>query len=263
MKKHVIPVIVSVVLIAAGAVICGFSLSAMHFDMNRLSTAEYKENSFPVTDAFRDIRIRTGMEKICFAASEDGKCRVDILDHEKVDHSVRTEDDTLVIETTDARNWTDFVGVFTRSPQIMVFLPESRYESLLIENSTGDAALSSLDFDGSITYNTSTGDLHMRDVTCADLNSDGNTGEVFLERVLISGACRITRNTGDVEFDDSDAASISIETSTGDVSGTLLSDKSFTALSVTGDVEVPLSGTGGSCEITTTTGDIEIAVRGN
>ena len=58
-----------------------------------------------------------------------------------------------------------------------------------------------------------------------------------------------------------DAAEIMINTDTGDVEGSLLSDKIFAAKSGTGDVEVPETGTGGRCIITTDTGDISITVE--
>ena len=45
------------------------------------------------------------------------------------------------------------------------------------------------------------------------------------------------------------------------VGGTLLSDKVFITDTTTGDVDVPKTTTGGKCEITTTTGDIEIDIE--
>jgi hypothetical protein len=50
-----------------------------------------------------------------------------------------------------------------------------------------------------------------------------------------------------------------VEITTGDVSGSLRTDKIFN-VQATGDVNVPKSGTGGLCDITTTTGDIHIRV---
>ena len=53
---------------------------------------------------------------------------------------------------------------------------------------------------------------------------------------------------------------LKIITSTGDIEGTLLSDKVFIVKSSTGDIHVPSSITGGRCEITTSTGNIEVRV---
>ena len=61
-----------------------------------------------------------------------------------------------------------------------------------------------------------------------------------------------------MHFERCDAQSIFVKASTGEVAGTLLSLKVFITKSSTGDVYVPDSITGGRCEITTSTGDIEI-----
>ena len=51
-----------------------------------------------------------------------------------------------------------------------------------------------------------------------------------------------------------------VTTSTGEVTGSLRSEKVFITRSDTGRQDVPKSVTGGRCEITTDTGDIEITV---
>ena len=68
----------------------------------------------------------------------------------------------------------------------------------------------------------------------------------------------IERNTGDVSFDGSDATEIFVKTTTGQVKGSLLTDKVFVAQTDTGHVDVPKTTTGGRCEITTDTGNVEI-----
>ena len=64
------------------------------------------------------------------------------------------------------------------------------------------------------------------------------------------------RSTGNVNFENSDAAGICVKTSTGDVTGTLLTEKVFTAETSAGSISVPDTKTGGKCEITTSTGNI-------
>ena len=101
----------------------------------------------------------------------------------------------------------------------------------------------------------------LRDVTSGNLTAEGETGNMTLERVTISGNCSIDQDTGDVIFRDSDAGEISVETDSGDVTGTLLSEKVFLTETDTGDVQVPHSVRGGTCRISTDTGDIRIEVR--
>lgn len=69
-------------------------------------------------------------------------------------------------------------------------------------------------------------------------------------------------DTGEVNFEKSDATSIVVRTDTGDVTGTLLSEKVFLTETETGNTDVPKTTAGGTCEITTSTGDIEIEIIG-
>ena len=131
---------------------------------------------------------------------------------------------------------------------------------IALEVSTGDVKASSVGCEGEIAVKVSTGDAVLTDVTCASLQTTGSTGRVTLKNVIAEDSFAIERSTGDVRFEGCDAGSIKVDTSTGDVTGTLLSEKVFLAKASTGDVSVPDTTTGGRCEITTSTGDIGIAI---
>ena len=126
---------------------------------------------------------------------------------------------------------------------------------------TGDMRIEGLKTEGSVSILTDTGDLKLRNVSCGDLTAESNTGDLRMENVLTAAAFNIKSDTGSVTFNDSDAAEITIITNTGDVNGTLLSEKVFLIETDTGDVNVPKSITGGRCEITTDTGDIDISIK--
>lgn len=261
-RKHsiAIPIILSLLLIISGALISGFSLATIGFDMNRLNTGTYSERSCSTTDDFHSIRMRVGTADIRFERSADSTCLVEIYDHDKVDYDIDVKDGTLVIEAQDHSQWYEHIGFFTRVPMVTVFLPKDRFDALSIRSVTGDVDISSLRVDGGIELFTGSGDTRLAALTCETLTSDGNTGDIVMKDVIASGDLMITRNTGDVVFDGCDAATLTIETNTGDVTGTLLSDKSFHTVTSTGDVEVPAT-SGGNCDITTSTGDIELRIR--
>ena len=67
-------------------------------------------------------------------------------------------------------------------------------------------------------------------------------------------------SSGDITLSDSDAAVFTIETSSGDVSVDITSNKTKTS---SGDVDVPDSyvDAEGSCEIITSSGDIDVTKR--
>jgi DUF4097 and DUF4098 domain-containing protein YvlB len=106
----------------------------------------------------------------------------------------------------------------------------------------------------------STGETHIADLKCKNFTSTGDTGDITLRNVVASEKLSIERGTGDIEFADCDAAEIFIKTDTGDVEGTLLTGKVFVVETDTGSIEVPKNTTGGKCQISTDTGDIEIDI---
>ena len=127
-------------------------------------------------------------------------------------------------------------------------------------SSTGKTSIRASDIDGSVVLSSSTGRAELEEVSLRSLISESSTGTIKLKNVLADENILITRSTGDVHFENCDAASLSIKTSTGDVTGTLKSGKHFITKTSTGDVKVPQSSSGGDCDITTTTGDINIFI---
>ena len=159
----------------------------------------------------------------------------------------------------------------------------STKESLAITASTGRItvgnASSGTFTHGNITLSTSTGNITVHDLVCKDakitvstgktiiygmkcesLFSTGDTGELSMSDVIAKGSIAIERSTGDVKLDRCDAAELDIVTDTGDVTGSLLSEKVFIYKTDTGDVDLPETTTGGTCRITTDTGDIKIGI---
>ena len=280
MKKWILA---AVILMIAGAVICFAAAASMGFDLRRLDTGKYETNTYEVGEPFTAVAVDIDAGNVVIRPSEDGACRVVCLEEEKHRHEVTVENGTLRIRRPERNEkwekWVQF-GVSIRETEITVYLPEGSYsalsvqtdsgdisieslhvENIALETDTGDIRLQSIQCTGVLRGETDTGEMHVQDVNCGNLNSEGETGNITLERVMISGNCSIDRDTGDVVFRDSDAGEISVETDSGDVTGTLLSEKVFLAETDTGDVQVPQTIQGGTCRISTDTGDIRIEIR--
>lgn len=133
--------------------------------------------------------------------------------------------------------------------------------SLDLSVSTGRVNVSGVACEGDVSVVVSTGKAYLVDVACQNLSSSGNTGDISLKQVVAEERFSIERSTGDVKFEGCDAAEIFVEADTGDVKGSLLTDKVFITQTDTGRVDVPKSITGGRCEITTNTGNIQITIR--
>ena len=127
--------------------------------------------------------------------------------------------------------------------------------------STGGIAVSDVTCEEDIKIKVSTGKTNLTNIDCKNVVSNGATGAISLKNVIAAEKFSIERSTGDVKFDGCDAAEIFVETDTGDVRGSLLTDKIFIIQTDTGNVDVPKTATGGKCEITTDTGDINISIK--
>ena len=127
--------------------------------------------------------------------------------------------------------------------------------------STGKITAKAITCGGNVKVNVSTGDAWLTDISCKALVSTGSTGDVWLKKVIASEQFNIKRSTGNIIFEKCDAYELFIKTDTGYVKGSLLSNKVFIAESDTGSVDVPKTIIGGKCEITTNTGDINVAIE--
>lgn len=142
-----------------------------------------------------------------------------------------------------------------------IFVSGVNVGALELSVSTGKITLRDAACAGEIKIDVSTGDAHLTNVTGKCLVSDGSTGAVDLDGVTVQESLFVNRSTGNVRFDGCDAGEIFVSCSTGSVTGTLLTDKIFDAHATTGRVEVPQNGSGGKCEIRTTTGNIMISIE--
>ena len=275
-----------IIWIAAGLMFLGISLFLglgfyTNFDFTRLDSVKYITNTNDITDQFHSIDIDTVTADIEFRRAEDGQCRVVCYEREKMNHEVSVSNGVLEITVNDSRSWFDHITVFNfETPIVTVYLPERDYQSLKIDNTTGDLKLSgkwtvdelSLETttgDISVTdiscksdvfVHVTTGDIRLEDMTCKSLNAEGSTGDAVFTNVIAAAAMRVHRTTGDILLEKCDAEEIYINATTGDVTGTLLTSKVISAKATTGNVDVPKLTSGGRCEITTTTGDIRIDI---
>ena len=295
-KSKIVWIIIAVCCIALGTVISVVSLAKMGFDFKNLTTEKIISNEHNITENFSNIKIDVDTSDIEFVRSENNNCMVIAIDRENVKHTVAVKNNTLSISVEDNRKWYDYIGIHFGETSLTVHLPKDSYDSLsikadtsditvpkdftfntaCIETDTGDVGFSAnmlglLDISTDtghigfgiikaqdIILESDTGDITFNSSECKNISIENDTGDVLFNNTIVTEKISVTTSTGDVNFDYSDAEEISICTNTGDVSGRLLSEKVFICDSGTGKIDVPDSTSGGRCEITTDTGDIEI-----
>ena len=126
------------------------------------------------------------------------------------------------------------------------------------ESNTGGQLLENVQATENIQLSCSTGSIHFTRGSCRNLTVETSSGRQTMEYVVASGDVRMQSKTGNIRLTDFDGGTISLSATTGNVTGTVLSQKIFLAQTNTGRVEVPRCTSGGTCEITTDTGDIII-----
>ena len=171
---------------------------------------------------------------------------------ESIDVSASTGDVTNLASVTGG------INIKTNTGKIAV--KDISAHSLELSVSTGKVTVLNAMIEEDVQVGVSTGKTNITNAKCKNLTSGGDTGDITLKDVVALEKISMERSTGDVEFERSDAAEISVSTDTGDVSGSLLTDKIFVVSTDTGRVEVPKTTSGGTCEITTDTGDIKFNI---
>lgn len=214
MSKAVkISLIVAAVLVALGVIVFVIVMTVNGWNFSK-NSAVYETNEYEITDGFDDLSINTETADIVFLPSDDERCRVICYERQKMKHSVSVIDGVLTISVDDQLMWYDYwFSISFKSPKITVYLPESKYASLVINESTGR-----IDIPGDFKFN--------------GIDISASTGDVNC-RASSSGSIKIKLSTGDVLIENLSAKEIDVTTSTGRIT--------FSAVNCDGNVSVNVS----------------------
>ena len=280
MKKTAIAILIAVLVVAIGAGLVFAGLSAVNFKFEKLDRTEYMTNTYTFTDPIQSIDMEGYTADLELIEAQDGVCKVVSSESDRERYTVSAQNGTLVIRpVTDVKKWSLFSF---KSPKISVYLPAGSYENLKadlgtgditadrdlafktvdIEIGTGDLTLSGVQAD-QVTARGSTGDIRLSDMTPGTVDVSISTGKIVLTNVVCSGDLRCESTTGDIKLTDVDGANLYLKASTGDITGTIRTDKTFSAHASTGSVRVPDTTGQGRCEANTSTGDIKLSISGN
>ena len=271
-----VSLIAATVLIVLGLGIIAAAFSAAGWELRKFSSSRYITTEQLITEDFSKINIDIDTTDIIFFPSEDDNCRIVGYEDEKNTHSFSVKDDTLWVKIQDMRKWYDHIGINTDSPEIEIYLPKEKYESLYLRGSTGDVNIpGNFSFDeidvklstgdigcfasanGAISLTTGTGGINIKNISAGDLVLSVTTGKVNCDNINCSGefSLRVTTgdaklsrikcgsftstgNTGDLQMDNLIASDIiNIERSTGDLNFTSCDGGEIYILTDTGHVK--------------------------
>lgn len=261
--------------IVLGVLIFASVMTINRWDFTKLSTVKYETNTYPVSEEFNSISMKTDTADIFFLPSGDGTCQVICYEQEKIKYSVAVQDGTLTINALDERKWYDYIGIALGGPKITVYLPKTEYDMLFIKASTGDIEIpENLRFEnidilastgdvqcyasvsGFIKIKLSTGDIRVENVSADALDLSVSTGDVTTSSIKCEGDIKIKVSSGDVRLTDIACKSFISTGSTGDISlKNVIATEQFSIKRSTGDVRFE------SCDaaaifVETDTGDV-------
>lgn len=298
-KSKYIAIIVAACCIGVGLIIAFAGALMVGFNFTKLNSMSFEEKTYSVGSEFRNININGTECDVIILPSEDNECRIVSRDSTGIFTDFSVDGDTLFITRTDSRSWFEHFGIWWGDDlSVKLFLPRKEYESLVLKTVSGDitvrnefkfsaAELQSTSGDilfssetndslsaktvsgniklekanGKVKAVSTSGEIDMSDMNPSELSVKTTSGDIELSSVAAGGESEIESVSGDVDLDRSDFGSVSIKTVSGEVEGSLLSSKNFVANTLSGDVQLPQPDTSaGSCNIKTTSGDIEIRV---
>ena len=215
-KAIVISLIVAGALVLVGAGLFAGAMSAAEWDFSALQTTKYEPVTYEVTEDFSDISIQTIESSIEFRTAPDGKCKVECMESEYVTYSVSVHEGTLKITTKDTRQWYHNIGIFnTQRQNMIVYLPKTAYDALIIKSNTGTVTVSSEFSFANVQIGMNTGAVKWEAGVAHSMSVETDTGFVHIKNVSMDGALSVKTDTGRAEINGTKAQSIQVETDTG------------------------------------------------
>ena len=199
MKKWKIWLIVALCLIILGGGIFVVVLAANGWSFRKFDDSRYETNTYAIQEGFQNISVDTNTTDVVFLPSMDGECKVVAYEKAKLTHNVSVADGTLSVRVVDERKWYDHISLFNfEEPRLKVYLPQTEYGNLTLENSTGDINIP-------------------KAFTFANINIRVDTGDVDCFATVHENI-KIAATTGDVEIGGTQAKDVEVTTTTGDIS---------------------------------------------
>ena len=127
---------------------------------------------------------------------------------------------------------------------------------LKVSSTSGDVELQASAITSVLYATTLSGEIEAEQVTAGRLIVDSTSGDLDLSRVLVSDQMELVSTSGEITLDRCDAKTLQLHSTSGDIFGILLTEKQFVTNTASGTIRVPSSAGTGTCQISTTSGNI-------
>ena len=249
---------IGALLLIIGAVLCVGALAVNGFRFDSLEGVSYEEMTYAPAGEFDRVDVSAVDAEIHIQPAQDGVCRVVCDETERWHYAVEVQDGVLAVRS-DA-NWGAGIHFNVKSPRLIIELPEKAYAELKLHSVSGDVDVVGLCI-GALAIDATSGEVGLEKLTLGSLDVESVSGDIELTDSAASGDVTIRTTNGEIELESADAANFSITSVSGDVKGSLRSGKTFDVRTVSGDVKLPQSTSGGAFRANTTSGDVEISLK--
>lgn len=239
MKKATkIWLIVAASLVLAGCIIFIGVMSALKWDFTKLSTGKYETNIYEINETFNNISITADTSNITFALSDDGKCKVECYEEKDTTHSVSVENNALVIKSKEHKAWYEYIGFNFISPKITVYLPKTEYNSLSINESTGNVEISNVFSFENADISLTTGNTKFSASASQTIKIKSTTGNIRVENTS-ADSLDLSVTTGNITVSGANCKNtITVNVSTGNSNLTDISCKDVISSGSTGNINL-------------------------
>lgn len=268
-----VAIIVSVVVIIIGLFLCGGAAIAMDFKFSNIGDRDYVTNTYIVEDMFMRVTVEAKEYNVRLHVSEDGQCKVEYTEDEKVSCSVKVDDDTLAIQVIDTREWYEYIS--WSEIKLDIYLPQEKYASLFIRSRSGNISVpEGLTFAESDVYSasgeigffavvendlcvrTESGDISVSGINPQNLTVQAVSGDVAIHAVNLEADLSVKTVSGSIGVSGMACQNVEAVSTSGDIEfSDLIAEEEIRTSSVSGDVEL-WQCDAGSLDIKTTSGDV-------
>ncbi len=261
-KGFVFLIVFGSILFVAGSAAFGLAIAKDAFKNNSLTQEVTKE--YVLEDSFNKIDVDIVTADLTFKPSEDDKTKVVSVEKEKIHHTAKVSNDTLVIREQDERKFYEKWFGFMSRMKVTVYLPENTYEELKIDITTGNTLVEdAFNFD-KLNIKSTTGDLKLQNVTGKSADIKITTGNVILNNYKLENSLNCDTTSGDYTFNDVKCEKVTLHTTSGKyilndliVTGALDPDRPNLDISGTSSDSTFKNCDAHNIKVKTTTGDIK------
>lgn len=133
-------------------------------------------------------------------------------------------------------------------------------ETLTVQSTSGDVMVDSVKVSTEFSCKTISGAQKVSDLTCHHATVYSTSGSVIVSDLIASESIRMEAVSGSLKLSRCDADTLWLKTVSGDVTGTLCTEKVFVTYTTSGGIRVPDTASGGTCEVRTVSGSINLDV---